>query len=461
MNRWNLDQLKARLQQRKEVKGWIISQEHTHRRERYFLGESKNLAIDQDRDVRSESITARIFVKLPTVGRQGEISKKLFLRLPLDPQLDVAIQSALQTDHQAWELPIKLEAAVPQLSTTDPRMAEDLESVVQKLTQRISLAVNKARETTFNSAELFLSTHDRELHLSNGLVHRTSQSRIYLETAYSYARKSETSPIADSDEYLKTMWSVSLDDLPVEEFFDEASDRARHSLDVLRPVSGKFAVIVDSDVLLNLFHGQINQLSAVNAYNQLPFVKPGDALIPEAQGDLLTISLDPSLSFGADTLAISDQGVLQEPLLLVKENQVVSTATEKQYADYLKKEVTTSRGNILVAPGKLSHKELTEQAPAVLEVLQFSGLFSDSNTGTFSSEIRLAKLYDNKKKTVTYIKGGSLSGSIRENFKNLRLSNQLVKRAHFENSEAMGGSNSGTGYHGPQYALLSDVSIVS
>src|SRR5690349_5856696 len=99
---WNLDQLKNELKTRKEVKAWIIAQEHVRRRERYFMSDgAADLVTDQDRDARAFSVQARVLVKLPKEGRQGEIVKKLFPSLPLAPQVDAAIAAALQTDHQA------------------------------------------------------------------------------------------------------------------------------------------------------------------------------------------------------------------------------------------------------------------------------------------------------------------------------------------------------------------------
>ncbi len=445
MNHWNLDQLKTALSSRREIKGWIVTEEHVQRRERYFLSEKNFLAIDQDREARVRNITARIFVKLDRPGRQGEITKKLFSSLPLQAQLDAAVAAALQTDHQAWELPAEIAPRGPMLATTDPRIAEDVERVMGELTDRIASCVAKKRPTAFNSSELFLSVHDRELYLSNGLTHRSSQSRIYAEAAYSM----------DTAEYLSTLWSVSLKDFDLEQLFDETSDRAEHSLDVEKPQTGKYAVIVDAEVLASLFNGQVSQLSGMNAYNRLPFLKPGDELIPGAHGDLLTIVLDPRLDYGADTAALSDQGVPQQPLPLVEKNKVLATATDKQHADYLGTAPTTVRGNVVVAPGTLSREELTRQAPRVIEILQFSGLFADPNSGTFGSEIRLAKLYDNEKGTTAFLKGGSLSGSIRENFKSARLSRNTVKRAHFSAN-----SSQGQGYQGPEFALLNDVSIV-
>ena len=152
---------------------------------------------------------------------------------------------------------------------------------------------------------------------------------------------------------------------------------------------------------------------------------------------------------------MSEQGLVQRPLKLVEKNRVVATATDKQYGDYLGISPNTNRGNIVVDPGMMSYEELTRQSPQVIEILQFSGLFTDPNSGTFSSEIRLAKLYDNQTGSVHYLKGGSLSGSISENFKGLRLSKNRSIRSLFFSDHSHG-----QGYFGPDFALLSNVSIV-
>jgi len=452
---WTLDQLKNSLTKNSEVKAWIVSRENVHRRERYFMMDGAQLVTDQDRDVQQQLISARIFVKLSREGRHGEISKKLFPSLPLQEQIQAAIEAAQQTDHQAWDLPNEIPAQVPLRATADPKMAEDLEGVVGELTGRIERCVAAKRDTLFNSAELFLSNHDRELYLSTGLTHRSAQSRIYVEAAYSFSRKGANGQ-AESDEYLNTCWSVDLNNLPVEKLFDETSERAQHSLDVQKPTSGNYAVIVDSEVLTTLLNGYISQLTASHSYNALPFIKIGDEFIPSATGDLMTLTLDPSLEFGADSTAISEQGLLQSPLKLVERNRVVATMADKQYGDYLNMRANTTRGNVVVEPGTLGIDGLRKLAPQVIEILQFSGLFADPNSGTFSSEIRLAKLYDNVTGRVSYIKGGSLSGSIRENFKGARFSDQRVKRSHFSSNSVQG-----QGYYGPEFALLSNVSIVS
>jgi predicted Zn-dependent protease len=453
-NSWTLDQLKHHLSRQKEIKAWIISEEHTHRRERYFISDSSQLATDQDRNVHSRNLSLKLFVHLQKLGRQGEISKKLFTHLPLDKQIASAIEAAQQTDHEAWDLPKDIPSQIPTVTTADPKISEDIHQAMNVITQRVAKEVQIHRPSTFNSAELFISTHHRELHLSNGLQHRHSQSRVYLETAFSFT-KTGSNGKKQSDEYLNTLWAVHLDQLPLEKLFQETAHCAEKSLDVVKPITGKYPVIVNSEVLSTLLNGQVSQLSAFNAYNSLPFIKPGSELIPQSRGDLLTITLDPTLDFGANTVALSEQGIVQSPLKLVQQNQVVATATDKQYGDYLKTPPTSSRGNLVIDPGLMTYEELTQSAPQVIEILQFSGLFADSNSGTFSSEIRLARLFDREKKTITYLKGGSLSGSIAENFRGLRLSKSRVNRAHFSSD-----SPHGQGYYGPEYALLSDVSIV-
>ena len=102
------------------------------------------------------------------------------------------------------------------------------------------------------------------------------------------------------------------------------------------------------------------------------------------------------MEYGADTAALSEQGVLQRPLRLVENNRVLANLTDKQYADYLGIEPTDRRAATSSSSRARSRSRSSHAAePHVLEILQFSGLFADPNSGTFGSEIRLARLYDN------------------------------------------------------------------
>ncbi len=470
-NVWTIDDLKQALAEaikpaaegaEGSITGWLLAEERVHRRERYFLAEpGAALAIDQDRASDSYNVVLTLFVALCVeagagVGaesRQGEISKKLFMSLPLPEQLAAARAAARQTDQRSWALPPAYGGDLPNLLTADQGLLEDMDGCMEKMTAQIAAAVNVARPTQFNSAELFMSSHQRHWYLSNGLSHQAVQTRIYVEAAYSMAQTAaDGAPI--SDEYLHTQWAVNMADISVSALFDETSERAMRMLQVRPPIAGNYPVIIDAEVLATLFHDQLSQLSAVNAYNKLPFIAPGAELIKAAQGDLITMVLDPDLPYGADTALFSRAGVRQQVLTLVDKNIVQATAADQQHASYLGSPVTSVRGNVVVAPGSLSHAEISRAAPLVIEILQFSGLFTDANSGTFSSEIRLARVFDNVNGSVHYIKGGSLSGAVADNFKGLRLSHEVVKHTHFSSAVPRG-----QGYLGPKYALLSDVSI--
>lgn len=454
---WTLDQLKSQLNAHARVRGWVIHQETVQRRERYFLMDGPAFSIDQDRSIRQQNVTVQILVRLDGekgASKQGSVNKKFFKAIPIAEQLESAIAAASQAEQAIWELPKSFPKDLPLVRACDPHMAEDLESVVREMSTQMQECALQKRSARFNSAELFLSVHDRELHLSSGLTHRASQSRIYAEAAFSFERRSPQGE-ALSDEYMTTRWAVGRDQMDIKDLFSETAERAEISLDTEKPKSGAYSVIVDADVLAVLMNGQVSQLSGANSYHGLPFVKPGSPIVPDARGEKLTLTLDPRREFGADSGVFSEQGIFQDKLELVKDGEVCATSADQQYASYLGIKPTTVRGTVVLSPGKLSHEELVKASPQVLEILQFSGLFADPNTGTFGSEIRLARLHDNRTGKVTTIKGGSLSGSIRDNFKDLKLSRETTLHAHFESAKLNGQS-----YQGPKYALLNDVSIV-
>src|SRR5690606_9209332 len=116
----------------------------------------------------------------------------------------------------------------------------------------------------------------------------------------------------------------------------------------------------------------------------------------------------------------------------VRDNRVIASLADKQYAQYLGIRPGTASGNVVIEPGSLSIEEMRKREPMVLEIVQFSGLFADANSGTYGSEIRLAVLHDNQAGTKHTIKGGSLSGSISEDFRKAYLSKNRVKHAYFE-----------------------------
>jgi predicted Zn-dependent protease len=453
---WTVEELKSELSKHREIKAWIVTRDHIRRRERYLLNEKGSIAVDQDRAADKQVLHLQLFVDIGKPGRQGEMSLRVDPRRPLTAQISSAVEGARQSDHQAWELPTALTTPPPKVLTADPRIAEDMEGVMNGLTARLQKSALQPKGASFNSSEIFLSLVNEDLWISNGFSHSSSRTSVYAEAAYSSSKsgaKTASGNDVESDEFLSTTWSVGLDDLKLEELLVNSAENATHMLKVSKPESGKYSVLVHADVLAEVFHSYLGRLSSSSAYHGLPFIKPGEDYVPGAKGDLVTLDLDPSLPFGAASTAVSSAGLVQKPLRLVEKNKVVASSTGKRFADYLKQPVTTSEGNLVVSSGSKSLDELRRADERVVEILQFSALFPDESTGTFSSEIRLARLIDNRTGERRYLKGGSLSGSMADNFTRALFSRERARYANF-------GEGSGMGYEGPAAALLNDVSIV-
>lgn len=461
---WNITDLIQSLKSQPQVKDWIIHHTHLHRLERYFMKEpslqtvthDQSLILDQDREVKAETIELKICVKLDKANRQGEMSKQLTQHEPLAPQLESAIKAALKTDHQQWNLPDNIPHELPMVATADPAILENIHQTLNEVSDRIRFTVAQEKKSTFNSSEIFLVSEQTENYLSNGLRFRSRNTKAYVEAAFSY-QTTGNQPVI-SDEYLATSWSVDLEELPVESIFKSAANRVREPIEaahIQKPKTGTYSVLIEKDIASSLLNSIVNQLNSGHDYQHLPFIKIGDDFIQGAhEGDLLTITLDPTLEFGGSSQAIDEYGVIQKPLRLVDRNHVVGSVTSKRFSDYLSKPITTSHGNIVVQPGTRSYEELITADNLVLEILQFSGIFIDGSLGTFGSEIRLAKLHDRQKGGFTWIKGGSISGSIQENFKRALFSKKCSKHAYFEPKMKP------QGYFGPEHILLRDVSVV-
>jgi predicted Zn-dependent protease len=109
-------------------------------------------------------------------------------------------------------------------------------------------------------------------------------------------------------------------------------------------------------------------------------------------------------------------------------------------AQYLNKTANYIQGNILIEKGDYTKEELLTLNNECIEVISFSSLLVNYNTLTWSSEIKLGRLYKDGK-AIAMIKGGIVSGNIKENLAHFRLSSELEKRAS-------------QGYLGPKYMLI-------
>jgi predicted Zn-dependent protease len=430
--------------QKKNVKNWIFIEEVHHRHECYLLCEGgASVVADQERFVETHACVIHLHVAKPH-QKQGQISQNFFLNQPLEEQLDKALALAQETTVDAWELDQTLKTISPipmhDPALHNPDLMHTIIETIQKEFKQTSL---------FHSAECFISSIQKTIRYPSGWEVKALKTRCYLEGAFSGTHPKT----GRSDEFMDTLWITELKDLSIPSFFKTISHHAQAIVQTEKPPSQSMAVLLPIHVLSELFHSAITHVSAWNAYHSLPFKKVGSTWIEKPTQDLMTITLDPSLPYEAASIEFSEQGHPQTRLTLVHDNIVLHSMTDLQMAASLQQKPSTYLGNLIVEPGTVSVDAL-RQYSLYLEVIQFSGLFIDPVSMTFSSEIRLAK-YVHEGKTI-YIKGGSLAGNFFENFTQVQFSSEVGKYTHFHGNQFLG-----TTYIGPQYALVQNVSIIS
>ena len=445
MSEWKADDLRAALDALRasgKIRQWAVEEEELEREERYFLAEAGNtIGVDQSRQVKEISLFAKVEVEK---GKKlGSARLPFYPRFALAKQVEDLLEAAHLGEEDIWAYPEKAEHFDKQSTATTGELFSEAEALSTSLRKGVA-AEKKAK---FNSSELFLTRRRKKLSLSNGFRGNSSTQEIYSEVCFS----SENQSRGQADEFLVKKSGVSGDQFDFARMCAESAEFSAKLLDARPPEPGKYFVLFHSEDLCMLFNDVLRHLDSTSRYLNLPFIDRGGDLIPGFRGADFRLWLDPEAprTFGARRF--DEFGDSQRKILLVEKNKVANHMTNRKIANFLSAEPTTSSGAVAVETlQSMSEEDLRRAEPRVLEVLQFSALFSNASDLTFSSEIRLARLHEGGK--TSYIKGGSLAGNFRENFQAVRWSN----RNTVENLAEMNGPQS---YVGPSMGLLSGVNI--
>ncbi len=457
MENWTVESLMEQLEARRnsgQIYQWTIQLKETDREESYFIRSKDKVALDQSRTV-SESI---VFVRLEVEKGEklGSANRQFFTSAELIPQISGAIETAKLGEEKHWQLKQDVDTELKMYHRADPLIWEDVGAASRKLSEELISSIESTNESTkegnFNSAELFVARQKRTLFLSNGARAEETSARTYAEVCFSATKEDNT---VESEEFLITKFGASRDYYNFHEMCDLSAENAAASLDVARQESGNYAVIIDANSLCQLFGDVVSQFGAGAKYYGTPFIERGSELIPGFSGDNFKLFLDPEMNHTFGSSSFNAYGSPQSKLLLVDSNKVIQNTVDKKISDYLDLPVTTTQGAFVIEPAKSSPiAKLRKAHSKVLEILQFSALFSNSVDLTFASEIRLARLYDNETGEVKCIKGGSIAGKFQESFKEARWSEKMA----LANLDDMSGVQA---YYGPSHALLTNIPVTA
>jgi predicted Zn-dependent protease len=436
------DQLNARVENG-QLTGWSLKATDSRSLQRlYSSPDGATLNCHQSRHVDGEAFKLSVYSPSETEGMVGTSMIDLVTYLPIDQQLDNAIELSKCSQNKFWEQAGSPSIEPKAVETCDPEIRDNPEAVAADLENRFTAAFSKADGCRLNSAELFVNYSFTEQSNSKGLSYTTELSELYLEAAMEKAGQEN-----DKEVHEHTT-SVTVKDLDVESFINDCALQVAVLGDSEEPETADGAtILISKDALSQMLNALLPQLNCLNEYLKLPFMKIEDR-IGGGYGDSLNISLDPTIPCMVLSSAYAIDGLPAKGGKLIENNTVVNRVIGNRFGQYLGLEPNGLSGNLVVQPGTLEDKDL--QGLEYTEVIKFSSLLIDSSKLTWSSEIKLGK-HVAADGTVTLVKGGVVSGNLKKNFIDCKLSTKLgtvnVPQSSYEPP---------LGYHGPDAMLITE-----
>ncbi len=430
-----------------DVADWQIRAQYSEGCQSLLLGTAGNaLSVYQDRSVDDLALSLTLYCPSPDGTLLGSSSGSIDPRANLNEQLALIHSSALLAMNPFYPLADKPTGAYPKVESGDARLVNHLGQTHADLIARIAAHSLTLQAVQINSAELFSNVHHQLLQSSNGIDARKVSTDLYFEVAM------ERAPGPNDQEVLKYWHFVGLDDADLEAKLDAVAIETLMTVAAeLPPSRDQATILIDSYGISKLVAALINQLDAASEFAKGPHLLPGDSVLtgtPQAGTDQLSVSVDPSLAQMAKSSPFTAEGLIAQKAEVIVNNQVLTQLIDARMAHYLGKAVNGISGNLVVNSGSLSKAELLSSAKEVIEILDFSSLLVNAATLTWSSEIKLGRLY-RQGQFVATLKGGIVSGNVRASLGGFKFSAQRVKR------NTVGGYfEAASGYDGPEHMLI-------
>ncbi|MEE9369095.1 MAG: metallopeptidase TldD-related protein [Pontiella sp.] len=382
----------------------------------YASPDGESLSCHQSRRVDSESFKLSVYTPSKEEGMVGTAMLDLAPYHPIDQQLKEAITLAGGSQNKAWKLAKAPIVEPPSVETCDPAVRDNPEGVALQIEDQFRTAFATTAGCRINSAELFVNYITTSVINSEGLSYETELSELYLETAMEKAGQ-------DNDkEVHEHATSVTVDDLNVAGFIADCALQVSVLGESEEPeTTDNASILIDKEALSQMLDAVLEQLNCVNEYLKLPFMNTGDRL-GGGYGDTLSLQLDPTITCMVLSSAYAADGLPAKGGMLIENNEVTNRIIGNRFGQYLGLEANGISGNLIVEPGTLSRDSL--EGMNYVEVIKFSSLLIDSRKLTWSSEIKLGR-HMAADGTVTLVKGGVVSGNLKENFIDCKFSSTL------------------------------------
>lgn len=434
------DRLAARVESG-VLRGWSLKSTVSSSHQRLYASpDGQALSCHQSRRVNGTAYKLSVYSVAEDDGVVGTAMIDLAPHRPVDEQLDAAIELSRCSHNLVWELAAPPAEKPEPVDTCDPEVRDRPEAVMELIENQFAQAFSATKGCRLNSAELYVNYHLNSVLNSNGLAYEDERSDIYLEAAM------ERAGSENDKEVHEHATAVSAAGLDVNAFVEQCAMQVAMLGDSREPENAESAsILIDKEALVQMLEAVVEQLDCAYEYHKRPFLKAGDTL-GGGSGDPLVLKLDPALPAMALSAAYTPEGLTARSASLIEDNTVVERVVGNRFGQYLELEPNGICGNIVVSPGSLTKEMLA--GTEYTEIIKFSSLLIDSSKLTWSSEIKLGR-HVAADGTITLVKGGVVSGNLRENFTDCRLSSELETY-----SAPPCSYTPARGYHGPNAMFI-------
>lgn len=398
------------------VAAWELSDVKTEGWEFYFIRH----ALDQNRAKSVEHITVKVYQPIEDGKFIGSASAELPPTASEEEARrlveDLAYRATLVKNRPYTLNPVTeahretLHSAPVDLS----RIARDFIEVMQQLPE--------TEGEDINSYEIFVSAKTRRFVNSEGIDVEESYPSSMIEVVVNARRDGHEIELYRSYE------SGTCD---AEGLKKDLARTMQYGKDRLRtaptPALGTADVLFTTSDAKRIYEYFADCLSAQMIYRRMSDWEIGKPIAEDIQGDKVTVTLLRELANSSTNRAFDAEGAPIRDTVVLRESVPVQFFGNRMFASYLGLENTFMPTNLLVEGGTHSEEELRQGN--YLEVVEFSDFQVDAMTGDIFGEIRLAYWHDGEK-TVP-VSGGSISGSMHDFIRDMRMSAESVQYNNF------------------------------
>ena len=192
------------------------------------------------------------------------------------------------------------------------------------------------------------------------------------------------------------------------------------------PALGKMAVLFSTDAATQFYDWFIGRMSTGLIYQHISDWELGKPIAEEVRGDRVTLEAVRSLPNSSRNFAYDAEGAPIRDETLIEENVARHYWGSRQFSQYIGVQDSFRAENFRVTGGTQPSDALRQGK--YLEVVEFSDFQVNPFNGDIAGEIRLGYLHDGDQ--VYSVSGGSVSGTMAEAVRDMRMSQELRQYDH-------------------------------